>query len=762
MNGQYPLSDSQRESLNHLNCLNEGEVLAVSGPPGTGKTTLLQSIVANKFVDHALREIEPPVILAASTNNQAVTNIIDSFGAIVPIGIANLEKRWLGDHIYSFAVYFPSGQKAKDAENKGYQYIKDKESPFVQSIDDENHMEAARKVFLDECGKYFQKKFGKPKECEAVIHSRLEDLNSVFQECVDIFELIREIIGEDSTFAAYRGKLEKQIDKLEDERLTQETLRQQLAEEVLLFRTRLEQWRQEYRRLPFYVRTLKALPFFRRKVVNAVTLFKTPEESVTMAECRSFAEVEDCFAESIERINLKIHVTAACIQQLEADISDIERQDSDLLKLRERCLVKFERMETLGVDLSENDEKKLSYLHELDITKINELFDIRLRYIMFWLAAHYYECKWVLKENYPTEKQRGKDYANVLNMFYHRLALIAPCMVGTCYKLPSKFKAYDKNDKVNFYLYDFADLLIIDEAGQVSPEVAAPMFSLAKRAIIVGDEHQIPPVWGTSRALDITFARQEGIIQNDRDFDALAERGLCCSESSVMRAAANACKYEKYDNKGLFLSEHRRCYDEIINYCNELVYNKRLIPLRGNGNKDYPFESLPHMGHRDMDTGPSTKVGGSRANADEASSIVDWIRDNYDTIEKAYRKSFPEIKDKEILGIVTPFKAQASLIRKTLGEKLPELKSNIEIGTVHVFQGAERRIIILSTTYGPEDGCYFIDRNKSLMNVAVSRAKDAFLIFGSRACLSKDESSASGLLRKLTDATVPDKVCTRI
>jgi superfamily I DNA and/or RNA helicase len=31
------------------------------------------------------------------------------------------------------------------------------------------------------------------------------------------------------------------------------------------------------------------------------------------------------------------------------------------------------------------------------------------------------------------------------------------------------------------YLYDFADLLIVDEAGQVLPEVAAASFALAKR-----------------------------------------------------------------------------------------------------------------------------------------------------------------------------------------------------------------------------------------------------------------------------------------
>ena len=59
MGGEYPLSVSQREALNHFSELNDGEILAVSGPPGTGKTTLLQSIVADIFVNSAIKKENP-------------------------------------------------------------------------------------------------------------------------------------------------------------------------------------------------------------------------------------------------------------------------------------------------------------------------------------------------------------------------------------------------------------------------------------------------------------------------------------------------------------------------------------------------------------------------------------------------------------------------------------------------------------------------------------------------------------------------------
>lgn len=70
MNGQYPLSPSQREAINHFNEMEEGDILAVGGPPGTGKTTLLQSIVADMYVNAALGKKDAPLIVATSMNNR--------------------------------------------------------------------------------------------------------------------------------------------------------------------------------------------------------------------------------------------------------------------------------------------------------------------------------------------------------------------------------------------------------------------------------------------------------------------------------------------------------------------------------------------------------------------------------------------------------------------------------------------------------------------------------------------------------------------
>ena len=58
--------------------MSDSDILAVNGPPGTGKTTFVLSVVASLWIESALKEEDPNI--AASTKKQAVTNVIDAFG----------------------------------------------------------------------------------------------------------------------------------------------------------------------------------------------------------------------------------------------------------------------------------------------------------------------------------------------------------------------------------------------------------------------------------------------------------------------------------------------------------------------------------------------------------------------------------------------------------------------------------------------------------------------------------------------------------
>ncbi|MFC5977511.1 AAA domain-containing protein [Flavobacterium salmonis] len=73
----------------------------------------------------------------------------------------------------------------------------------------------------------------------------------------------------------------------------------------------------------------------------------------------------------------------------------------------------------------------------------------------------------------------------------------------------------------------------------------------------------------------------------------------------------------------------------------------------------------------------------------------------------------------------------------------------MQLGTVHALQGAERPIILFSMVYGKGDSAtMFFDRDNkpNMLNVAVSRAKNNFIVFANTEILDKRSKAPSGIL----------------
>jgi len=110
----YNASMMQQIAINKANELKDQELMAVNGPPGTGKTTLLKDIIANIIVKRALKTIDAGYkifnnkgkliddlkgfgIVVASNNNAAVENIsieLPKMDDDVKKSLSNYKRRW--------------------------------------------------------------------------------------------------------------------------------------------------------------------------------------------------------------------------------------------------------------------------------------------------------------------------------------------------------------------------------------------------------------------------------------------------------------------------------------------------------------------------------------------------------------------------------------------------------------------------------------------------------------------------------------------
>jgi len=291
---------------------------------------------------------------------------------------------------------------------------------------------------------------------------------------------------------------------------------------------------------------------------------------------------------------------------------------------------------------------------------------------------------------------------------------------------------------VSNYLYDFADLLIVDEAGQAAPEVAGASFAVAKKALVIGDTLQIEPIASIAQPVDIGNLSSAGLIgkQNEDDaYEQLSRTGKTVATGSVMRIAQCASRYHYAPelDRGLFLfehrrCEHRRCVDEIISYCNTLCYQGKLIPRRGPKTHTAHGDGLPAVGYLHIDGLCRNAVGGSRENLLEAEMVAAWLASNRSMLESHYGAPLHEI-----VGVVTPFSAQVRAIAAACAKMniaTGGQANEMTVGTVHSLQGAERPVVIFSGVYSKHADGGFIDRSPSMLNVAVSRAKNTFLFFG--------------------------------
>ena len=731
---KFPLADHQRQALSYLSKLPPGDVLAVNGPPGTGKTTMLLSAIADAWVLAAKnRDEHPPIIVAASTNNQAVTNIIDAFGKDYAEGKGPFAGRWL-PNLKSYGLYLVAKQKDKVKEKEIAQKYQT-EDFYSNEIETREYVECAEKAYIRAGQKAF------PEINSPTVKRIVERLH---EEIEQEFEKLKNIESARSQLEDSKAKAQKVLGDDPEAKLMQ---LKKVAVKAVAAYDRHNKWDTAWARHQASESTLLA-----------IFSFLPPVARKRAAMARLALQDMGCTLEFGHKFSVPAIGTSLRVKNRAAG----EQSRETLAKMQEGQLVWEDLEEAKQVWMQARDQlgNPSPDLDKPEELNEEQFADVTSRFNLFRLACHYWEGRWLIEMGKDLDRIVSRTKNGNLKMGrkdvmerWGRYMMLMPCAVSTFAMLPQKM-SYNPGQNAagewgeSKYLLDFIDLLIVDEAGQVLPEVAAPSFALAKRSLVIGDTQQIEPISSVSVQVDIGNLLERDLLPKkytEADLEKVSNRGLRSTDGSVMRLAQEACPYEPYKDKGLekgfYLFEHRRCYDEIIGYCNELCYNRSLQPKRipSNPNKDAKF---PALGYLHID-GMAQSFGGSRANKTEAETIVDWLVSMRDKLESQYKRE--KLKLEDIVGIVTPFGRQAQEIKTACGNRGID-KKKITVGTVHSLQGAERPIIIFSPVYSKHSDGGFIDRSRSMLNVTVSRAKDSFLVFGDMDVLS---SAAKGTPRKI-------------
>ena len=287
------------------------------------------------------------------------------------------------------------------------------------------------------------------------------------------------------------------------------------------------------------------------------------------------------------------------------------------------------------------------------------------------------------KKNLQSRLLESEDFRPLLEAF--------PCWCVTTYavsgSLPMKPGLFD--------------VVIIDEASQCDIASCFPILFRAKRAVIVGDDKQLPHLSFLEKAKEQSFMSQYGIS----DKYQLMWR----FRTNSMFDLANY-----YSMHPVLLDEHFRSLPPIINYSNKEFYGNRIRVMRRNDNSIKALEAV---------VVPDGKVDfDATRNLPEIEALVKRL---HEIVVEDERKN-PE--NPVSIGIISPFRAQVEQLKlsvsKVLSEHMME-KHQIEIGTAHTFQGDERDIMLISWAYANNSypqSLVFLQK-PNLFNVAITRAR---------------------------------------
>ncbi len=265
--------------------------------------------------------------------------------------------------------------------------------------------------------------------------------------------------------------------------------------------------------------------------------------------------------------------------------------------------------------------------------------------------------------------------------------------------------------------------ILIDEAGLMSrAAIAALSLLAARRVVLVGDSKQLAPISRMSRILP---TRQQ---------TWLGSSGL--SHLDDLEATPKAVHV---------LTEQRRMHPDVCQVVSDFQYGGHLKTATDTQQRDSSLSPFLADFSRavwyvlDAEHSELAAVRAERGPGNKS-----WVRSITSSI---LEKLFSDASVRNARGLfISPYKAQAQVISNLFARWG---LANWEASTVHSQQGSEADIVVFDTVNAGSYNWPY-DEWKRLVNVAISRAREAVIVLASRS--EMEEPYLRPLLRRLTPA----------
>ena len=382
--------------------------------------------------------------------------------------------------------------------------------------------------------------------------------------------------------------------------------------------------------------------------------------------------------------------------------SSISDQIKFIDKYKHSFEIIFENKDQLKrLDIKENDidtlfENKLALLEDDTVSSIKKYYNLENFFSGIFDNSENFDYATLMKRAqalyttrmtdiidekiinfYDTNKNTAKSLSKIIRAKqkfpkeqFSKLKNTFPCIISSV----RDFAEYIDLDIGMF------DLIIIDEASQVSIAQAFPAIIRARKILVLGDKKQ----FSNLQSYQATSIKNNALLNNLRK---VFKNNISKDPVQLERLESFNVKtsildfFERIANYAAMLKKHFRGYPEHIAYCSKTFYSNDLQAIRL---RSKPIKDIIHFEILDYEV--DKEIGNT--NDQEAKYIIKQL------------EKLKESGDETTVGIITPFSDQqknlTTLITKHKDKDYFFEKLHLKIMTFDTCQGEERQIVYYS------------------------------------------------------------------